>query len=343
MKTRYLSGLIAFFSSIVFVVALLLTNTYFSNNILFSIIIATIIFFFVNYLIVRYWIRREIYEKVRTIYKNIYNFKVSKIDLKQKVKSSILGLDQANEEVAQWMEENNKHIDNMNALEKYRKEYIGNVAHELKTPIFNIQGYVSTLLDGAMDDPDLLKKYLLRADAGIDRLIAIVQDLDTITELELNEVALDITKFDITLIIKDVIESFELKAKERNVNLFLHQQDSIIVEADKSRIRQVLVNLIENAIKYSKDKGGEVRIKIFDMEYQYLIEVSDHGIGIEEKDIIRVFERFYRTDKARSRQFGGTGLGLAIVKHIIEAHNQTINVRSQYGQGTVFGFTLKKG
>ena len=343
MKTRYLSGLIAFFSSIVFVVALLLTNTYFSNNILFSIIIATIIFFFVNYLIVRYWIRREIYEKVRTIYKNIYNFKVSKLDLKQKVKSSILGLDQANEEVAQWMEENNKHIDNMNALEKYRKEYIGNVAHELKTPIFNIQGYVSTLLDGAMDDPDLLKKYLLRADAGIDRLIAIVQDLDTITELELNEVALDITKFDITLIIKDVIESFELKAKERNVNLFLHQQDSIIVEADKSRIRQVLVNLIENAIKYSKDKGGEVRIKIFDMEYQYLIEVSDHGIGIEEKDIIRVFERFYRTDKARSRQFGGTGLGLAIVKHIIEAHNQTINVRSQYGQGTVFGFTLKKG
>lgn len=342
MKTRYLSGLIAFSSSIIFLVALLITNNYFSNNI-FSTIVSTIIFFFLNYIIVRYWIRKEIYDKVRTIYKNIYNFKVSKIDLKQKVKSSLLGLDQANKEVAQWMEENNKHIDNMNALEKYRKEYIGNVAHELKTPIFNIQGYVSTLLDGAMDDPDLLRKYLLRADAGIDRLIAIVQDLDTITELELNEVALDITKFDIIPIIKDVIESFELKAKDRNVNLVLHQQDPIIVEADKSRIRQVLVNLIENAIKYSKDKGGEVRIKIFDMEYQYLIEVSDHGIGIEEKDIIRVFERFYRTDKARSRQFGGTGLGLAIVKHIIEAHNQTINVRSQYGQGTVFGFTLKKG
>jgi two-component system, OmpR family, phosphate regulon sensor histidine kinase PhoR len=343
MKTRYLSGIIAIFSTIAFVVALIIINSYFKENIFLPTVIATILFFIINYLIVRYWIRREIYEKVRTIYKNIYNFKVSKIDLKQKVKSSIIGLDQVNEEVTQWMEENNKQIDNMIALEQYRKEYIGNVAHELRTPIFNIQGYVSTLLDGAMEDPNLLKKYLLRADAGIDRLIAIVQDLDTITQLELNEVQLDITTFDITQVIRDVIESFELKAKERNINVVLQHQEAVMVEADKSKIRQVLVNLIENGIKYSKDKGGEVRIKTFDMEDQYLIEVSDHGIGIGEKDINRVFERFFRTDKARSRQFGGTGLGLAIVKHIIEAHNQTINVRSKYGEGTVFGFTLKKG
>lgn len=343
MKTRYLSEIIVAFSTIVFLIVLIIININFLNDIITSTVVGLIFFIIINYLVVRYFIGKEIYDKIRTIYKNIYNYKVSKIDLKQKIKSSSIGLDQANQEVDKWIEENSKQMDNMIALEQYRKEYIGNVAHELKTPIFNIQGYVSTLLDGAMEDPHLTKKYLLRAEAGIDRLIAIVEDLDTITRLELNEVSLDIKSFDITQVIKDVIESFELKSKERKVNVILQHYDPVFVEADKNKIKQVLVNLIENAIKYSKEEGGEVRIKIFDMEDQYLIEVSDHGIGIEEKDINRVFERFYRTDKARSRQFGGTGLGLAIVKHIIEAHSQTINLRSQYGKGTVFGFTLKKG
>lgn len=343
MRTRYLSILIVTFSTIAFLLGLIIININFLNDIVASTIVAVVFFIIISYIIVRYLIGKEIYDKVRTIYKNIYNYKVSKIDLKQKIKSSAIGLDQTNREVDKWIEDNSKQLDKMIALEQYRKEYIGDVAHELKTPIFNIQGYISTLLDGAMEDTHLTKKYLLRAEAGIDRLIAIVEDLDTITKLELNEVSLDIKRFDITQVIRDVIDSFEFKSQEREVNIILQHQDPVFVEADKNKIKQVLVNLIENGIKYSKDEEGEVRIKIFDMVDQYLIEVSDHGIGIEEKDIIRVFERFYRTDKARSRQFGGTGLGLSIVKHIIEAHNQTINVRSQYGQGTVFGFTLKKG
>lgn len=342
MKIRYLSAIIVLCSTIIFLITLLFLNSNIISNNILAAIIGIVFFTLLNYIVVRYWISIEIYEKVRTIYKNIYNFKVSKIDLKQKIKASVLGLDQAKDEVNEWMEENNKNLDKMIALEQYRKEYIGNVAHELKTPIFNVQGYISTLLDGAMEDSDLTKKYLLRADNAVERLIAITQDLDTIAQLELKEVPLEISSFDITNLIKEVAESLELKAQERNVIINLQQQDPIFVQADKVRIRQVLVNLIENAIKYSKEVDGEVRIKIFDMEDQELIEISDHGIGIEEKDISRVFERFYRTDKARSREYGGTGLGLAIVKHIIEAHNQTINVRSQIGKGTVFGFTLQK-
>jgi two-component system phosphate regulon sensor histidine kinase PhoR len=342
MKIRYLSAIIVIFSTIIFLIALLFLHSNIVGNRILATILAIILFIVLNYIVIRYWVSREIYEKVRTIYKNIYSFKVSKIDLKQRIKASVLGLDQAKDEVNEWMEENNKNLDKMIALEQYRKEYIGNVAHELKTPIFNVQGYISTLLDGAMEDPHLANKYLLRAEAAIDRLIAITHDLDTITQLELKEVPLEISIFDITNLIREVMDSLELKAQARNVVIHLQQQDAVFVQADKVRIRQVLVNLIENAIKYSKEKDGEVRIKMFDMEDQELIEISDHGIGIEEKDINRVFERFYRTDKARSREYGGTGLGLAIVKHIIEAHNQTINVRSKMGEGTVFGFTLKK-
>lgn len=342
MKIRSLAIRIIIFSSVLFLILLLGILIWFKNDFILPTIIAALIFIFLNYIYVKYIIDKEFYDKVRTIYKNIYNFKVSKIDLKHRIKTSKIGLDEVKQEVSDWMDENVKQISNMIALEKYRKEYIGDVAHELKTPIFNIQGYVSTLLDGAMEDPHLSKKYLLRAEAGIDRLIAIVQDLDTISQLELDEVQLQITDFNVVQLIDEVIESFELKAYDRKVALVFHNTEPVMVEADKGRIRQVLVNLIENAIKYSKKENGEVRIKIFDMDDQYLIEISDKGIGIEEKDIERVFERFYRTDKARSREYGGTGLGLAIVKHIIEAHNQTINVRSTIGQGTVFGFTLKK-
>ena len=342
MKIRYLVLRILIFSTILFLGILIAILIWFRDNFFLPVIVSTLIFILLNYLYFKYIIDKEFYDKVRTIYKNIYNFKVSKIDLKHRIKSSKIGLDDVKQEVSDWMDENVKQITNMIALEQYRKEYIGNVAHELKTPIFNIQGYVSTLLDGAMEDPHLTKKYLIRAEAGIDRLIAIVQDLDTITQLELDEVQLQITNFNIAQLIDELIDSFELKAFGRKVSLVFHDSEPAVVQADKSRIRQVLANLIENAIKYSKDENGEVRIKIFDMDDQYLIEVSDKGIGIEEKDIERVFERFYRTDKARSREYGGTGLGLAIVKHIIEAHNQTINVRSAIGQGTVFGFTLKK-
>jgi two-component system phosphate regulon sensor histidine kinase PhoR len=321
---------------------LLTTISYFSSISIILWIILAIVNFCVVFFFVRFWLQKEFYDKIRTIYKNIYNFKINKKDLKQNINSSNIGIKEVSDEVDHWMEDSSKRIDHMLALEKYRKEYIGNVSHELKTPIFTIQGYISTLLDGAMDDKELMKKYLERTNVSIDRMIAIVQDLDTITQLELGEVKLDLTKFDMVLLTEEIAESFYLKAKSKDLIIHIVNDGPVMVEADKNRIRQVLINLIDNAIKYSKQDSKEIRIKFFDMVDQYLIEVSDKGIGIDEKDIPRIFERFYRTDKARNPQYGGTGLGLAIVKHIIQAHDQTINVRSKLGEGTVFGFTLKK-
>lgn len=342
MKNRLLIGVLAFFSLVLFIIGVIVLSIIPKGMYFLFAFLYSLIFFIFNYIFIRFIIRKEIYEKVRTIYKNIYSYKVSKKDLRQRIKSSSLNLEDVNKEVEQWMEDDIEKMNNMIALEKFRKEYIGNVAHELRTPIFTIQGYVSTLLEGSIEDSNLIKKYLERAEAGIDRMIAIVKDLDAISQLEQGEFPLHLANFEISALIKEVIEHFELKARERKVIMVSLNNDPYIVNADREKIRQVLVNLIENAIKYSKDIGGEVRIKTFDMEDQLLIEISDHGIGIDEKDVNRLFERFYRTDKARSRHFGGTGLGLSIVKHIIEAHNQTINIRSKLGQGTVFGFTLKK-
>ncbi|MDY0054002.1 MAG: ATP-binding protein [Bacteroidales bacterium] len=342
MKNRLLISLLAFSSLILFFLGVIVLSFVSKEDYFLSALIYSVAFFILNYVFIRYFIRKEIYEKVRTIYKNIYSYKVSKKDLRQRIKSSSLSLDDVNKEVEQWMEDDNEKMNNMIALEKFRKDYIGNVAHELRTPIFTIQGYVSTLLEGGIEDKNLSLKYLQRAEAGIDRMIDIVQDLDAISQLEQGEFPLNIINFDISALIQEVIEHLELKAKERKVSVVAANPEPYFVIADREKIRQVIVNLIENGIKYSKDNGGEVRIKTFDMDDQLLIEISDHGIGIDEKDVDRVFERFYRTDKARSRQFGGTGLGLSIVKHIIEAHDQTINIRSKLGQGTVFGFTLKK-
>jgi two-component system phosphate regulon sensor histidine kinase PhoR len=342
MKLHSLSALIAFWASVVTFVMLIASDYFLSLSISIYLYIAialaelTIVFF-----VVRYWLQKELYAKIRTIYKNIYNFKIDKTELKRKVNFQQLGIKEIGVEVNQWMKDEEKRIDYILALEKYRKEYIGNVSHELKTPIFTIQGYVSTLLDGAMQDEQLTKKYLERTDASIDRIITIINDLDTITQLELGEINLKYIDFDLVGLIKEVVESLELKAKEREITIQIVNDSPVHVNADNERISQVLVNLIDNAIKYSNPQGV-VRIKFFDMDDQYLIEVADKGIGISEKDLPRIFERFFRTDKARSRLYGGSGLGLSIVKHIIEAHNQTINVRSKFGEGTVFGFTLKK-
>src|SRR5574344_2320062 len=341
MKIKYISSLIAFWTTII-MFTLLTTISYFSSISIILWIILAIVNFCVVFFFVRFWLKKKFYNKIRTIYKNIYNFKINKKDLKQNINSSNIGIKEVSDEVDHWMEDSSKRIDHMLALEKYRKEYIGNVSHELKTPIFTIQGYISTLLDGAMDDKELMKKYLERTNVSIDRMIAIVQDLDTITQLELGEVKLDLTKFDMVLLTEEIAESFYLKTKSKDLIIHIVNDGPVMVEADKNRIRQVLINLIDNAIKYSKQDSKEIRIKFFDMVDQYLIEVSDKGIGIDETDIPRIFERFYRTDKARNPQYGGTGLGLAIVKHIIQAHDQTINVRSKLGEGTVFGFTLKK-
>ena len=229
-------------------------------------------------------------------------------------------------------------------LENYRKEYLGNVSHELKTPIFNIQGYISTLLDGGIDDKNVNRDFLRKAEKSVDRMIAIVEDLQAITQLEKGELELEEERFDIIALAKDVLDAQELKAKESKITLELKNNSAVPVFAlaDRFRIRQAIVNLIVNSVKYGKS-DGQTSVKISDAGEKVIIEISDNGIGISKEHLPRIFERFYRVDKSRSREMGGTGLGLAIVKHIVEAHSQTITVMSTEGVGSVFSFTLKKG
>ncbi|MEI6694444.1 MAG: ATP-binding protein [Bacteroidota bacterium] len=298
-----------------------------------------------SFVIIRYAVEKFIYEKIRIIYKTIHNLKLPKKNYKEHQNGSRDLLMNVNQEVLDWVENKSKEIDELKKLEIYRREYIGNVSHELKTPVFNIQGYVLTLLDGGLDDPSINKEYLLRTEKSINRMISIIQDLEEISKLESGELKLEFSKFDIITLVKEVVEFLEIKAKTKNVKLKIspNKEKQIIVKADKKRIRQVLTNLIENSVNYSVHKNAVSEISFFDIDEYILVEVTDNGIGVSETDIPRLFERFYRTDKGRSRSEGGTGLGLSIVKHIIEAHQQTINVRSGVGVGTTFGFTLQKG
>jgi len=329
----------------VFIIIYLALSIVFGVFKILPFIILPIVLFFIIYFTVKYVIETFIYEKIRIIYKTIHNIKGTKQYIKEEHSNDKNLLENVNQEVLDWVKDRRQEIEELKKLEIYRREYIGNVSHELKTPIFNIQGYILTLLDGGLEDETINKEYLLRTEKSINRMIAIVQDLEAISQLESGELKLEFSKFDIITLVKEVVEFVEIKAKKRKVKLIIDSGSDkyIMVYADKKRIRQVLTNLIENSIKYAGDKDSTSKISFFDMDEMVLIEVSDNGIGVSESDIPRLFERFYRTDKGRSRGQGGTGLGLSIVKHIIEAHNQTINVRSALGVGTTFGFTLKKG
>ncbi|MAQ31662.1 MAG: two-component sensor histidine kinase [Flavobacteriales bacterium] len=224
--------------------------------------------------------------------------------------------------------------------EKYRREFLGNVSHELKTPIFNIQGYIETLIDGALHDPKVNLKYLKRTSKSVDRLIYIIKDLESIAQLDSDEISLKMTKWNLQDLINEVVDQFEIKANKKKIQLS-HDNNTteVMVYADKDKIAQVLYNLISNSIKYGKH-GGITKISCHQSKTHCLVSIKDNGIGIADKNITRLFERFYRVDKSRSREQGGTGLGLAIVKHIIEAHDQKINVSSSIGKGTQFNFSL---
>lgn len=247
-------------------------------------------------------------------------------------------------EVLGWAEDRRNEMEQIKKLENYRKEFLGNVSHELKTPIFNIQGYVLTLLEGGLEDETINRDYLVRAEKSIDRMISIIEDLEAITQLETGELEIEPERFDIVPMIKDVFEAQELKATNKGIMLTYEDPEfrPQFVIADRFRIRQVLTNLIVNSIKYGKEYG-ETRIRIYDVGENMRVEIRDNGIGISAEHLPRLFERFYRVDKSRSREMGGTGLGLAIVKHIIEAHDQDISVMSTEGAGSVFSFSLKKG
>lgn len=249
------------------------------------------------------------------------------------------------EELTAWADTNDREIARLKEAEQFRKQYLGNVAHELKTPIFNVQGYISTLLDGGLEDELINRKYLERAEKSIDRLINIVNDLDTISKLESSMNKLDMEQFDVVALAKEIADQAEMEADKKGIKISVKGADNLPspfwVMADKHYIGQVFVNLIINSIRYGKE-GGLTRIRFRDMLDKILVEVEDNGLGIGKEDLPRVFERFYRTDKGRSREQGGTGLGLAIVKRIIEAHGERITVRSEPGVGSTFSFTLKK-
>ncbi|MCB2221178.1 MAG: sensor histidine kinase [Bacteroidetes bacterium] len=297
----------------------------------------------VVYLINAYSLERFIYRKIKLVYKTIYDTKLSaqekpvKSNLKEDVVKDV------ENEVLTWQQNNLKEIRKQKRLEKYRKEFLGNVFHELKTPIFNIQGYLETLIEGGIDDRNINMKFLQKARKNVKRMTEIVDDLQMISNLEDGSFSLVAEKFDIFRLASDVLDSAEIRAKKKNIHLEFKEgcDRSFIVVADRELIQQVLNNLVTNSIKYGKE-NGHTHVGLYDMNENILVEISDNGIGIDPKYLPRIFERFYRIDKDRSRELGGSGLGLSIVKHIIEAHDQTVNVRSAPGLGTTFGFTLKK-
>lgn len=334
----------AMVASVIVMIAEYITSvsSIFAKNWLSMLVVFVITFsatFFIFYFLLEFFI----YRKIKLIYKTISSSKDSKVRAKEKADLKDDVFSEVSREVEEWEQKRTNEIAELKKLETFRKEFLGNVSHELKTPIFNIQGYIHTLLDGAMDDKEVNEQYLQRAARSAERLGLIVEDLEAISKMESGELILDQRTFDIVEVVKDVYESSELKAKEKNIALgFKKGADRpFYVYADKERIRQVIVNLVVNSIKYGRE-GGSTTTGFYDMDEKILVEITDTGIGIETSHLPRVFERFYRVDKSRSRDAGGTGLGLSIVKHIIEAHKQTINVRSTYGVGTTFTFTLNK-
>jgi len=298
--------------------------------------------FFISYGIVFYFIERFLYHKVKIIYKTIHALK-RQSESRPKIQMSADVLSEINKEVADWADEKILEVKDLRSAENYRREFIGNLAHELKTPVFNIQGYIESLLDTELNDVNLTRKFLDRANTSCDRLIDLLKDLDQIAKIESGNMPLELSRFDLVQLAKETIDMLEPEAQERNVELKLRNTNEkpIMVNADRKRMHQVFVNLLLNSIAYGKD-GGETRVRFYDMDDNVLIEIADDGMGIAIEHLPRLFERFYRVDKSRSRNEGGSGLGLAICKHIVDSHNQSISVRSTEGVGSTFAFTLKK-
>ncbi|WP_301709563.1 cell wall metabolism sensor histidine kinase WalK [uncultured Alistipes sp.] len=288
-------------------------------------------------------IRKYVAYKLKPIYSIVLSRDVHTTEILDELKDK--RVENIGEELTAWADTNDKEIARLKESERFRKQYLGNVAHELKTPIFNIQGYISTLLDGGLEDELINRKFLERAEKSIDRLINIVNDLDTISKLESSMNRLQMEQFDIVALAREIAEQAEMEADRKHIRIRVKGAGNLPspfwVLADKHYVGQVLVNLIINSIHYGRE-GGTTNVRFRDMLDRILIEVEDNGQGIGKEDIPRIFERFYRTDKGRSREQGGTGLGLAIVKHIVDAHGEHVAVRSEPGVGTTFSFTLKK-
>jgi two-component system phosphate regulon sensor histidine kinase PhoR len=296
-----------------------------------------------SYLLIQFTMERFIFRKIKLIYKFIYQTKASKRE--ETYYKYILpkkSIDEVREDVESWAVQRQAEIELLKTNESFRKEFLQNLSHEFKTPIFAIQGYVDTLLDGALENPEVNIKFLKNASRNVDRLVAMVNDLDEITRLESGEQPLNRSMFAIQDLIREVFDTLSIKTAERQIKWSIKKgcEQPVNVVADKEKIRQVIINLVSNATKYGR-QDGHIVASIYKTDGKHvLVEISDDGIGIAEEHLPRLFERFYRTDRGRSRDVGGTGIGLAICKHIIEAHGQTIHVRSKPDVGTTVGFTL---
>lgn len=321
---------------------LLFILLFFISSFQYSFIAVLAIFSLASYFSIYYFVKYFIYRKIKLVYKTIHQQKTTKESPSALLQSEDL-LDKVQEDVMQWSKAQSEKLDSLRSQEKFRKEFLANISHELKTPIFSIQGYIHTLLDGAMDDEKVKVRFLEKAAKNADRLQSLVEDLLAISHIEKGDIALNLEKFDICSLCKEAWESVEWMASKKEISFKIKEgcDKVFFVEADKEEIKKVLENLFSNSIKYGSEKGTTV-LSFYKMGNNVLTEVTDNGEGIDKKDLNRLFERFYRVEKSRSREMGGTGLGLSISKHIIESHNQTINVRSTSGVGTTFGFTLKR-
>jgi two-component system phosphate regulon sensor histidine kinase PhoR len=342
MKTARPSVLIFYgsfaFMLISFLFTLLVHNSILtlSTNLIIAIPVFSGIF---AYLVFYFLLKGFIQYRLSLIYRSI---QVKQPENKTFAKSIDSLMEAAEKNVAEWKENSTIEISKLKEQAAFRKEFLGNLAHELKTPVFSIQGYLLTLLDGGLEDPNVNRAFLERASKSTDRITGILEDLDQITRMETENLRLEIRSFDIIELLKESFETFELIAKEKNYQLIFEKTfTSKYVNADRNKLGQVFTNLISNAISYGKENGTLV-ISILDINDHYLLEFKDNGPGIEPHHLPRLFERFYRVEKSRNRNEGGSGLGLAIAKHIVESHGQTIQVKSQVGVGTTFVITVEK-
>ena len=341
LKKTYIFAVISTVYITLFSTGLLAVLLWFFEK--FSISI-TLLFAFVvsifSFLVIQYRVERFIFRQVKKISDDV-SLLDSTSFLNQPITTDMNTLTQ---QVKKYATDKKLEIETLKVKEEYRREYLGNISHELKTPLFTVQGYLSTLLDGAINDKKVRKKYLERAEKGVERLIYIVEDLDMISKLEIGEVHLNNTKFDIVELIQNVFDMFEMSADNKNIILMFDRKysKSIFVNADKEKIQQVISNLIMNSIKYGKE-NGTTEVTIEDLvKNKIIVRIRDNGEGIEKQNLSRIFERFYRIDKSGARSIGGSGLGLSIVKHIIEAHDEKIYLESEFKKGSEFSFTLEK-
>lgn len=299
--------------------------------------------FIASFSIFYFLIKRFIDDRLKILYRSIRKGKLtnSNTGYQFSLKGDVIS--EAEEQTKSWTEERINEISRLKEQEEFRREFLGNLAHELKTPIFAIQGYLLTLLDGGLEDETVNVRFLERASKATDRMVSILEDLDQITKLEVDELKLDLRNFDVVELIQEIIETLEIRAGEKEITLKLAKEyPAIPVYADRTKIAQVLTNLISNSISYGNEEG-RTTLRLYQLDDIVTVEVSDNGPGIDEQNLPRIFERFYRVEKSRNRNDGGSGLGLSIVKHIVESHDQSISVRSTIGLGSTFAFTLKKG